>query len=104
VNIVAVSVPETAEFGTVRIITDKVIEARDALGDAGLAHTAVEVLLVDLPHRPGSLAKMARILADEQIVIRYAYASNPEGADRGLCVLRVDDIHKAKDILVRKLQ
>lgn len=104
VNMLAISVPDTAEFGTVRVLPDKVLEARSALEEAGFAHAAVDVLAVDLPHKPGSLAKMARLLADEQVVIRYAYATNAEGAEHGLCVLRVDDIHKGKEILNRKLR
>ena len=59
----------------------------------------MDVLAVELPHRAGALAQMARMLADEQIVIRYAYATNAAGAEHGLCVMRVDDIHKAETIL-----
>lgn len=103
VNIMAISVPDTGEFGTVRVLTDQIMEARDALQDAGLHHAAVDVLAVDLPHRPGALAQMARLLADEHVVIRYAYATNAEGAEQGLCVIRVDDIHKAEAILNKKL-
>jgi hypothetical protein len=99
VNILAISVPDTGEFGTVRVLPDNALEARDALQDAGLAHAAVDVLAVELPHRPGALAQMARMLADEHVVIRYAYATNAAGAEQGLCVLRVDDIHKAETIL-----
>ena len=50
------------------------------------------------------MAQLARLLADENIVIRYAYATNSVGAERGMCVLRVDDIHKAEKILTQKLQ
>jgi hypothetical protein len=103
VNIQAISVPDTGEFGTVRVIPDKLTEARDALEEAGHSHAAVDVLAVDLPHRPGVLMEMARILADNNLAIRYAYATNSSDADSGLCILRVDDIHKAQEILTRKL-
>jgi hypothetical protein len=103
VNIQAVSVPDTGEFGTVRLIPDRVMEARDALAEAGHAHAAVDVLEVELPHRPGVLMEMARILADNNLVIRYAYATISTDAETGLCILSVDDIHKAKDLLTKKL-
>ena len=103
VNIQAISVPDTGEFGTVRLLTDKVLEAREALEEAGHAHAAVDVLQVELPHRPGVLMEMARILADNNLTIRYAYATISSGAASGLCILRVDDIHKAKEILTQKL-
>ena len=103
VNIQAVSVPDTGEFGTVRLLTDNVMQARDALEEAGHAHAAVDVLEVELPHRPGVLMEMARILADNNLPIRYAYATISSGAASGLCILRVDDLHKAKKILTQKL-
>jgi hypothetical protein len=105
VNIQAISVPDTGEFGTVRLVpdSDKLLEAREALEEAGHAHAAVDVLEVELPHRPGVLMEMARILADNNLTIRYAYATNSSGAESGLCILHVDDIHKAKDLLTRKL-
>ena len=103
VNILAISVPDTGEFGTVRVLPDDVMEARAALEEAGYPHTAVDVLAVELPHRPGALAQVARLLADERVVVRYAYATNTAGVEFGMCVLRVDDIHKAQEILNKKL-
>jgi hypothetical protein len=104
VNILAISVPDTGEFGTVRVLADDVLGAREALGEAGLPHAAVDVLAVELPHRPGALAELARLLADEHVGIRYAYATNAADAEHGMCVLRVDDIHKAEKVLIKKLQ
>jgi len=105
VNIQAISVPDTGEFGTVRLLpdADKVLEAREALQEAGHPHAAVDVLAVELPHRPGVLMEMARILADNNLTIRYAYATISADAESGLCILRVDDIHKANEILTQKL-
>ena len=104
VNIQAISVPDAGEFGTVRVIPDDVIKAREALEDAGNAHVASDVLEVMLPHEPGALAKMARILADEQIVIRYAYTTIEDGSADAGCVVQVDDIHKAEKVLNLKLK
>ena len=103
VNIRAVSVPDTGEFGTVRLLTDNVMQAREALEEAGHALAAVDVLEVELPDRPGVLMELARILADNNLTIRYAYATISTGAQSGTCILRVDDIHKAKEILTQKL-
>ena len=75
----------------------------DALQEAGFAHAAVDVLAVELPHRPGALSQLARVLADENVVIRYAYATNPLGGEYGLCIMRVDDIHRAQQVLNKKL-
>ena len=103
VNLLAISVPDTGEFGTVRMLPGDVMEARDALRDAGHPHAAVDVLAVKLPHRPGALARVARLLAEANVVIRYAYATTGDGTDTGLCILRVDDIHKGRKVLETKL-
>ncbi len=103
-NILAVSVPDSGEFGTIRILPDDALAARDALRDAEIPHAATDVLQVVLPHETGALAKMTRILADEQVVIRYAYATITEGTDVATCILQVDDIHKAEKVLNQKLQ
>lgn len=103
VNLLGISVPDTGEFGTVRVLPADVMEARDALRDAGLPHVAVDVLAVELPHEPGSLARVARLLADANVTVRYAYATIPEGDAASLCVVRVDDIHKAQETLDKKL-
>lgn len=103
-NILAVSVPDTGEFGTVRILPDDLAAARDALHDAELPHAASDVLEVTLPHETGALARMTRILADEQVVVRYAYATITEGSDVATCIVQVDDIHRAEEALNRKLQ
>ncbi len=99
VNLLAISVPDTGEFGTVRVLPEDVMEARDALQNAGISHAAVDVLAVELPHRPGALAEVARLLADGNIVVRYAYATIGGGTETSLCVLSVDDIHKAQSAL-----
>ena len=104
VNILAIAVPDSGEYGTVRVLPDDIMKARDAIQEVGLPHAATDVLEVTLPHRPGALAAMTRILADEQVFIRYAYATILEGSTQAVCVLQVDDIHKAVDVLNRKLQ
>lgn len=104
VNIHAIAVPDAGEFGTVRIVPDDLMGAREALREAGIPHVASDVLEVPLPDRPGSLSKMARILADEQVFIRHAYATIVEGSEEAVCILQVDDIHKAEAVLNQKLQ
>ena len=103
VNVMAISVPDTGEFGTVRVLADDPDEARTVLQEGGYAHAAVDVLAVHLPHRPGALAKTARLLADGHVIVRYVYATIPSGEDSALCILCVDDIHKAKQVLDKGL-
>jgi hypothetical protein len=102
-NILAVSVPDSGEYGTVRILPDDVMVARDALQDAELPHAAADVLEVVLPHETGALAKMSRLLDEAQVVVRYAYCTISEGMESATCILQVDDIHKAETVLNQKL-
>jgi hypothetical protein len=103
VNLRAISVPDTGEFGTVRVLTDDVDDARDALNEAGMPHVAADVLAVEIRHRSGALARLVRVLAEASVVIRYAYATIGGGTETSLCILGVDDIQRARDVLDKKL-
>ena len=72
---------------------------KTALEEAGILHTAVDVLMVDLPHRPGSLAKMARLLADENVTIRYA--TDSEGVkEEEFDLVVLGHFHVEKDLVL----
>ena len=74
VNMHALSLADTTDFGIVRLIVDNVENARDALREQGFIVKTTEVIAVALEHRPGSLAEVLRELAGAGISIEYMYA------------------------------
>ena len=63
VNMSALTIAETSDYGIVRIICDNVFHAVDVLDEAGFRATKTKVLAVELPDRPGALAELLEALA-----------------------------------------
>jgi len=99
INIVALATAEAGEYGAVRLLVDDFDGARRVFQDNGVAHTSIEVLVCELPSRPGMLARIARALSDNRINIEYFYASSCTGADSAIGVFKVSDA-KAADALL----
>lgn len=99
INIVALATAEAGEYGAVRLLVDDVARAREVFRERGVAHTSIEVLVVQLPNEPGALAGVARRLSDAKINIEYFYASAAPGADVATGVFKVSDPYEADRLL-----
>ncbi|MBN1454623.1 MAG: ACT domain-containing protein [Anaerolineales bacterium] len=73
VNIIAIHVSPCGEEGVAQFITNDPDATIEALNTIDLAFTAQEVLMVTLPHEPGSLARLARALTNAGININAVY-------------------------------
>ena len=70
----ALSLAETKDFGIARIIVDDVFEAVNVLKDADFVASLTSVLAVAVPDEPGGLDKLLQIFSDAQVNIEYMYA------------------------------
>ena len=94
-NIRAMTVLDTVDIGTLRMVVDDVKRAKEALKNCGAAYVAIPVLAIAVPNEPGALGTIARLMADAGINIEYAYASVLAGSKGTLCIFRVNDQDKA---------
>lgn len=101
INMRAMTVAETADYGILRIVVDKTDEALKILKDENYLVSVTEVIGVDIPDKPGALHEVAMILGDNNVNIEYIYASTLL-TDEAIIVLRVDDNDKAEQILKKK--
>lgn len=99
VNIIAMATAEAGEYGAVRVLVDDVATGREVFKKQGVAHTSVEVLVVELDNHPGALARITRTLADHRIIIEYFYASAPIGGHAVIGVFKVSDPYAADQLL-----
>ena len=99
VNITALATAEAGEYGAVRLLVDDFERARAVFREAGVAHTTIEVLVVELSNRRGALADIATKLAANKINIEYFYASAPPGSEVALGVFKVSDAAAAEAAL-----
>lgn len=91
INMRALMVADTEEFGVVRIICDHPHLARKALEEAGFGVSALPVVGVEIPDRPGGLADVLEALADEKMSVEYAYCFAGVSPTGAVDVLKVDD-------------
>jgi hypothetical protein len=99
VNIVAMTMADTTEHGVLRLIVDEPADARRVMKRLSIPVTETEVLGVDMPNRPGSIADLCARLASEHINISYAYATIGAGGSKTKVVVKVADMSKAKAVL-----
>src|SRR4030067_2260323 len=74
VNIRALSLADTKDFGILRLIVNDNEKAKEVLGQRGLTVRKTEVVAVEVPDRPGGLADILKILSEAGLNVEYLYA------------------------------
>jgi hypothetical protein len=92
VNIRALSIADTAEFGILRLIVDRPEDAAEALAKGGFTTRMTDVLAVEIPDQPGSLAHVMEIFKDTGVNIEYLYASLEKDCSTAVVIFKVEDI------------
>ncbi len=99
VNILALSVLDTVDYGVARLLVDNPKKAADILSESHYAFTEVQVVSVELSNNPGALAETVRKLVRAKIKIEYAYQTAFADAPKAQVILRVHPIKKAMEVL-----
>lgn len=95
VDIKALTVLDTVDVGTMRMVVSDPEKAKNALGDIAAAYVSVPVVSLVLPGRTGSFGEVARIMANAGVNIEYVYSSVLPDVDRTLGIFRVSDLDTA---------
>ncbi|MDD3766017.1 MAG: ACT domain-containing protein [Eubacteriales bacterium] len=99
VNILALSIADTTDFGILRLIVSNPDAAEQAISEYGLTAKVTEVIGVAVPHVPGGLASALAILNDKGISIEYMYAFVTKSEGDAMVILKVDDNFTAMKVL-----
>jgi len=91
VDMHALMVADTEEFGVVRIICDRPRFAKEVLEKAGFGVSLAGVFAVEVPGRPGGLADVLEVLGAEGVNVEYAYCFVEPSGDAAVDVIKVDD-------------
>ena len=101
INMKALSVADTHDFGILRIICEDHDSAVKVLKDGGYVIAETVVLAVEIPDRPGSLAEILDILAKSDIAVEYTYAFlSVKNLGQAFMIFRVDNNDNAKSALI----
>jgi len=101
INIRALSLADTADFGILRLIVDDVEKAKNTLREEGFTYGETEVLAVEVPDVPGGLARILKVLTEEQINVEYMYAFVMSPTESAVMVFRFEDPQQALGALAK---
>ncbi|ACN15485.1 ACT domain protein [Desulforapulum autotrophicum HRM2] len=101
VNIRALSLADTTDFGILRLIVNDNEKAEKALKQEGFTVGKTDVIAVEVDDNPGGLNQVLDPLTREGVNVEYMYAfANPHGKN-AIMIFRFDNIDKAIEILSR---
>ena len=95
VNIRAMSLADTNDFGVLRMVLDDADKARRVLKDYGYPVRQAEVIAVEIDDRPGSLGRLLRVLSAAGRNVEYMYAFVQKNGDKAVLILRLEDLDGA---------
>jgi hypothetical protein len=99
VNIRALTVAESDDFGILRLVVDKPQEAITLLKGNGFVANLTDIVGVEVPDKPGGLAFVLRILSKHSINVEYMYGFLERASAKALLVFRFDNPDKAIKVL-----
>ena len=99
IDICAISIADTTNFGILRMIVDAPDLAVEKLKEGGYTVSTTEVIAVEIVDQPGGLNEILKILRDHDISIEYLYSFVRRPAENALILFRVEDTDKALEIL-----
>jgi len=99
IDIRAIAVFDTTEFGILRIVVDDPDRAVEILKAEGIVAKVSKVIAVEPEDKPGSLNEIFSILRDSNINIEYIYSFIMRKKEMPYIVLKVDDQERAVDEL-----
>lgn len=102
INIYALTISDTTDHAVVRLVVSDTQRAMHLLEMRGLLVIDNDVLMIENSNKPGSLAKIAKLLAKAKINIEYAYLATCPASKKGLLILRTDKVEKARAVLKKK--
>ena len=102
INIRAISIADTADFGILRVIVDRPGVAMKALVDDGFTARMTDVLAVEIPDVPGALAQVMELFQQTEVNIEYLYASLKGNRDKAVVIFKVQDIEHGRRIVHEK--
>ena len=101
INIKALTLAESPEFGIVRLVVDKAEELVKLLKENGFIASMADIVAVEVSDTPGGLAAALKVLSDNNVNIEYMYGFVEKASDKALMVFKFEDIDRAITVLCK---
>lgn len=95
INIRALSLADTTDFGILRLIVNDPEKAKEVLKANGFTVGKTEVIAVEVPDRPGGLAQILKTVNGKGINVEYMYAFVQKSGANAIVIFRFDNLDKA---------
>lgn len=98
VNILSMSLADTAEYGLLRLIVNNPSVAKEALSKKGFSSLLSDVIIIKIPHVSGSLQNLLKVVEQGDVNVEYMYALSID-KEKAYVVLKASDLLKAEELL-----
>jgi hypothetical protein len=99
IQLMAITIADTAEYGILRIICDEPTRAYEELKEAGVAVAISDVFAIELDNEPGSAADAIKIFSDGGISVAYLYSFLFNG--KAVLIFRTNNTEEARDAIIK---
>jgi hypothetical protein len=99
VNIRALSLADTADFGILRLVVDRPEVGARVLKEQGFTIGLTEMVALELPDRPGGLWSILKTLEAASLNVEYMYAFVQKSAQNAVIIFRFDEPDTAIEVL-----
>ncbi len=100
VDLRAINIAETADYGLLRLITADNTLAEQVLKDEGYIFTKTRVLAIAVDDKAGALNSVLEILASADINLHYMYSIFGQAQGKAYMIMQVEEVDKAKEVLI----
>ncbi|MBO4301499.1 MAG: ACT domain-containing protein [Desulfovibrio sp.] len=102
INIRALSLADTSDFGILRMIVCHPEKAKAVLKEKGFTIGRTQVVAVEVPDQPGGLDSVLQAVSENDINVEYMYALVQHDVDRAIMIFRFDKADRAMEVLRSK--
>lgn len=99
INLRAIMIADTADFGILRIITDDSEKALSVLKEAKFTTKTTDVLAISISDKVGALHDVMALFQNNGINIEYLYASLEKTGDTAIIIFKVEDADKGLKVI-----
>lgn len=99
VNIRAMCMADTSEFGILRLVVDDPVKGKEALEENNFLVKITDIIGVEMNDSPGGLTTVLDVIKENLIDLEYLYAFSHEKAEKAILLLHADDIDKLISVL-----
>jgi hypothetical protein len=99
INIRAITISDSGDYGIIKLLLDKPVEGCDALKKVGIAATLKDIVAVKIDDKPGGLHKASSVLARNSINVEDAYGFTIRESNQAVFVFQVENVPHTENIL-----